>query len=131
MKRFIYLAAALSAMSLALTTGAGASSYPDRPIDASLGAGATRSSDLAPDDRPRHMPSASGGVRIGDIAPDDRVLHRPGSDVTITPVVQRAAVADSFDWVDAGIGAAGMAGLALLGIGAALVLRRRQAPAFS
>jgi hypothetical protein len=126
MKHFMYLAAALAAMTLVLAAGAGASSDRAGPSDV---VATTRGADLAPDDRVRYAPSAT---RSADIAPDDRFIHRPGSDITITPVVQRAGVGDSFDWVDAGIGAAAAFGFGLLLVGAsALVLRRQGATAFS
>jgi hypothetical protein len=129
MKHFMYLAAAVAAMSLVLAAGAGASSDPNRPIDV---VAATRGADLAPDDRVRHVPNATRSVRSADLAPDDRFIHRPGSEVRITPVVRRAGVGDSFDWVDAGIGAAAAFGLGLLLMGAsALVLRRQRPTAFS
>jgi hypothetical protein len=103
MKHFAYIAVAASA--LALSPGAAATSYPDRPV------------------------RTLGVERTADIAPDDRLRHRPIE--TITPVVQSSSVGDGFDWVDAGIGAGGMAGVVLLGAGTALILRRRQQPAFS
>jgi hypothetical protein len=131
MKRLASTAAAFAAMSLAVVANATATSYGDRLLSQQNQSAGSRSADIAPDDRVMHRPAAVSVGPTADIAPDDRVLHRPGSDVTITPVVQRSTAGDTFDWADAGIGAAGMAGLALLGAGAALILRRREQAAFS
>jgi hypothetical protein len=85
---------------------------------------------LSPDDRAVHSPAAISAARSADIAPDDRVLHRPGMDPT--PLAVPAKTGERFDWIDAGIGAGTVLGLALLGMGAFVVVtRRRRGVAYS
>jgi len=88
---------------------------------------------IRPDDRAVHGPGAIAVSSSSDsIRPDDRATHGPGSVTEITPTEVQAPAGSRFDWIDAGIGAVGVIGLGLLGMGAAaLVLRRRRSAAFS
>lgn len=153
MKRFTYMALALA--SVALVGGAVTAQAGLRPDDrANHGAGAvladsttsTRPDDRAwrgvgpapvndasagirPDDRATHGPGAVGAVDV--VRPDDRAWRGVGT----APVIVETAPAsriDGFDWADAGIGAAGALGIALLLMGfSALVLRRQRVTALT
>ena len=129
MKRFTYLLVLAAAFVLA--AGAAAAQ------------GSTR-----PDDRPTHGPGAVGLVEVSTTInhPDGRTVRGPGAfassgadsvlrpddrawrGVDAAPVIVETAPAsriDGFDWADAGIGAAGALGIALLLMGlSAFVLRR-------
>lgn len=84
---------------------------------------------MYPDDRDVHSPAAIQASQSADIAPDDRVAHHP---VTLTaPIAAQASVGDGFDWVDAGIGAASVFGLGLVGAGAFVLVLRRRRTAFA
>ena len=86
-----------------------------------------------PDDRATHGPGALGVTVPADILrPDDRAWRGAGPVPTIVPTVSPSSRVDGFDWTDAGIGAAGALGLALLLAGAsAIVIRRHRVAAFS
>lgn len=153
MKLFTHLALALAAV--ALVGGAVTAQAGTRPDDrANHGAGAvvlaasttsTRPDDRAwrgvglapvsptsvgvrPDDRATHGPGAFGA--FDGMRPDDRAWRGVGT----APVVEAAPASrvDGFDWADAGIGAAGAVGIALLLMGlSALVLRRQRVTALT
>ena len=104
-------------------------------VAASLGfaaGGLAADGSTRPDDRAIHGPGAIAVEAATDLArPDDRATHGPGSvaTITVTPTLVQASAEPSFDWVDAGVGAAAMVGLGLLVAGASIVaLRRRRAP---
>ena len=102
-------------------------------ISVVLVAGATAADrSIRPDDRATHGPGALvSGAATDLVRPDDRATHGPGS-VTETAIVAQATSRGVFDWIDAGVGAAGLAGLGLIGAGAAaLLVRRRRSAAFS
>ena len=148
MKRFTHMVLALAAV--ALVGGAVTAQAGIRPDDrANHGAGAvvlagsstsTRPDDRAwrgvgpapvdvasagvrPDDRATHGPGAVGAVDV--VRPDDRAWRGVGSAPVIVETESPASRIDGFDWADAGIGAAGALGIALLLMGfSALVLRR-------
>ena len=63
-----------------------------------------------------------GATQSAPIAPDDRQLRRPAPEPAVL-VVRR--VEHSFDWTDAGVGAASGLGIALVLAGGMLALRRR------
>ena len=108
-----------------------------------------------PDDRPTHGPGAIGLVEVSTTInhPDGRAVRGPGAfasngadvvrpddrawrGVGPTPVIVEtespASRVDGFDWADAGIGAAGALGIALLLMGfSALVLRRQRVTALT
>lgn len=122
--------------------------FPDDRANHGVGAAQLTQAATRPDDRARHGVGATtavptvvttverpddraasrgpGAFATGDAAtqPDDRAgLRGPGATVA-TPIVTSAD--GGFDWGDAGIGAFGGAGIALLLIGAvALVASRR------
>ena len=50
-------------------------------------------------------------------------------EVTVVKVLDPAPTASGFDWADAGIGAGGLLGLILLGLGATATIAHRKAPA--
>lgn len=149
MKRFTYMALALA--SVALIGGAATAQADIRPDDrANHGTGAivlagsttsTRPDDRAwrgvgpapvsatsagvrPDDRATHGPGAVGAVDA--VRPDDRAWRGVGSaPVIVQTEAPSSPPVDGFDWADAGIGAAGALGIALLLMGfSAFVLRR-------
>ncbi len=159
MKRFMYLVVA--AACLVLAAGAVAAEGSTRPDDrATHGPGAigfdgsnavirpddrawrgvgpvpavvTASGSTRPDDRATHGPGlfAADGSRDA-IRPDDRAWRGVGPVPTIVPTESPSVRVDGFDWADAGIGAAGAFGLALLlAGGAAIVIRRQRVAAFS
>ena len=85
---------------------------------------------IHPDDRARHRREVM--TRITPVVhPDDRARHGRELLPAIDPVTVTASVSNGFDWADAGIGAATVAGLALIGGGAFLVVLRRRGVAFS
>jgi len=60
------------------------------------------------------------------VRPDDRAWRGVGTAPTIVPIVSPSMRVDhGFDWIDAGIGAAGTLGLALLLAGASVIAVRR------
>ena len=155
MKRFINMA--LATASVALVGGAMIAQAGIRPDDrGNHGTGAvalagsttsTRPDDRAwrgvgpapvneasagvrPDDRATHGPGAVGAVDI--VRPDDRAWRGVGSAPVIVETESPASRVDGFDWADAGIGAAGALGIALLLMGSsALVLRRQRVTALT
>jgi hypothetical protein len=158
MKRFTYLV--VLAASFVLAAGAAAAQGSTRPDDRAIhgpgavgrggpaevirpddrawrGMGAApaivtnESRGLHPDDRVTHGPG-SLGVTVDVLRPDDRAWRGAGPVPTIVPTVSPSSRVDGFDWTDAGIGAAGAIGLALLLAGAsAIVIRRQRTTAFS
>ncbi len=135
--RWITALAGLGLISAVLVAGAAAADGTIRPDDRAVhGPGALSSGAstglVRPDDRAIHGPGAISGSSFPSPGrPDDRANHGPGS-VTVTPIVAQATVGNGFDWIDAGIGAASLVGLGLIGAGGAvLVLRRRRTAAFS
>jgi hypothetical protein len=99
-----------------------------------LGWAAGAAAGTYPDDRAAHSPSAISAQRATDLAhPDDRATHGPGSITRIAPIAAQPSAAGSFDWLDAGIGAAAtVVGLGLLAGGASvLVVRHRRSAALS
>ena len=103
-----------------------------------------------PDDRPNHGPGAVGLVEASTtinasrtaravrgpsgafastgadvVRPDDRAWRGVGPAPVIVTTASPASRIDGFDWADAGIGAAGALGIALLLIG---ILGARPAP---
>ena len=65
------------------------------------------------------------------IRPDDRAWRGVGPVPTFEVLESPSTRADGFDWTDAGIGAAAMAGLALLAVGGSALVRRHRVAAFS
>jgi hypothetical protein len=98
-----------------------------------LGWAAGAAAGTYPDDRAVHSPSAISAQAATDLAhPDDRATHGPGSITRIAPITAQPSAAGSFDWLDAGIGAATVVGLGLLAGGASVfVVRHRRSAAFS
>ena len=155
MKRFTYMTLALA--SVALVGGTVTAQAGIRPDDrANHGTGAvvlagwttsTRPDDRAwrgvglapvneasagvrPDDRATHGPGALGAVDV--VRPDDRAWRGVDSAPVIVETESSAGRVDGFDWADAGIGAAGAVGIALLLMGfSALVLRRQRVTALT
>ena len=74
--------------------------------------------------------SATGGPRQDMRSPDARD-HAAGRgtfsapDVTVVKVSEPSPTAGGLDWADAGIGAGGMLGLVLVGVGGAVLVTRR------
>ena len=149
MKRFTQMVLALA--SVALVGGAVTAQAGLRPDDrANHGAGvvvladsttSTRPDDRAwrgvgpapgneasagvrPDDRATHGPGAFGAVDV--VRPDDRAWRGIGPVPVIVETESATSRIDGFDWADAGIGAAGAIGIALLLIGLSALLLRRQ-----
>jgi len=100
----------------------------DSPDDRALPRGTTwnQVQQISPDDRavPRgttfSQPTAAGNDVVG---PDDRAFARSNPSVARPTLVR---VADgSFDWADAGVGAASGFGIALVLLGAGLAFTRR------
>jgi hypothetical protein len=85
----------------------------------------------------------NGGAAVDRVTPDARDAGRPAPAIDrvspdardngrretapVVPSVPAVAASDRFDWLDAGIGAAGLAVLLLLG-GTAAVVRTRRGP---
>lgn len=72
-------------------------------------------------------------LALGAIVPATATAKPVGPDpsgasfaIPQTPVVRIATPASGFDWGDAGIGAAGGLGLAMLGLGGGLVISQRR-----
>lgn len=84
---------------------------------------------MRPDDQAMHGMGAIA-LKTTVVRPDDRATRGPGSLPSATFVEPPAAGA--FDWADAGVGAAAVVGLGLIGFGAfVIVARNRRGPAFS
>ena len=80
-----------------------------------------------PDNRADHSPAAIEAGQAQNIAPDDFVRRgRPSPRPAIVPVAATSSAESRFDWVDAGIGAAAVLGLSLVGAGAMLVTRTQR-----
>jgi hypothetical protein len=149
MKRFTQMVLALA--SVALVSGAVTAQAGLRPDDrANHGTGAvvfagtntsTRPDDRAwrgvgpapvneaslgirPDDRATHGPGAVAALDV--VRPDDRAWRGIGPAPVIVETESPASRIDGFDWADAGIGAAGALGIALLMMGLSALLLRRQ-----
>jgi hypothetical protein len=73
---------------------------------------------------PSDRPWLGGVTESTPVAPDDRALRRP--DPPQPTLVVRSGVS-SFDWADAGIGAASGFGIALALLGGTLMVQRRTA----
>jgi hypothetical protein len=133
MKRLTSLVMVAASLVLAASTAtaAGATRPDDR---ANHGAGAVvvvTSEVLRPDDRATHGPGAIGASDTDAVRPDDRAWRGAGPAPAMVPADSSTGV-DGFDWVDAGIGAAGALGLGLLLVGGtAFVLRQRKVTAYS
>lgn len=150
MKRFTYLVALVA---LVLAAGAATAQGSTRPDDRAIhgpgavgldgstevvrpddrawrGTGAapailtSEARNFRPDDRATHGPGALGGSEI--VRPDDRAWRGTGPAPIIVPVVSPSPRVDGFDWTDAGIGAVGALGFALLLAGASAIVARRQ-----
>lgn len=94
----------------------------------------SESGSLRPDDRATHGPGALDVAGSADIVrPDDRAWRGVGPAPTIVPIASPSVRFDGgFDWIDAGIGAAGALGLALLLAGASVIaVRRNRVAAYS
>jgi hypothetical protein len=133
MNRFLTLAVLLS---LVLAGSAVAADGVTRPDDRAIhGVGAFDSAEVKrPDDRAgRHGPVVVTATSSRDVVrPDDRAWRGVGPVPTIEVIESPAVSDDSFDWGDAGIGAAAAVGLGIFLAGAsALMLRRRRVAAFS
>jgi hypothetical protein len=63
-------------------------------------------------------------------SPDTRDAARPGSvnspDVRVVKVTEPSPASRGIDWGDAGIGAGGVLGLTMLGVGGALIIAQRR-----
>ena len=138
MKRFMYLV--VLAASFVLAAGAAAAQGSTRPDDRAIhGPGAVgldgSTEVVRPDDRAWRGVGAAPAIltsEAGSSRPDDRAWRGTGPVPTIVPVVSPSSRIDGFDWTDAGIGAVGALGLALLLAGAsAIVIRRHRVAAFS
>jgi hypothetical protein len=119
---------AKAALALAITAVAAPAAYADGP-SANL---------VTPDARDAGRP-----VTIDRVTPDARDAARPAVIDRVSPdardngrrepapvVISQpaAAAADGFDWLDAGIGAGGLALLLVVGTGAATTFRTHRAP---
>jgi hypothetical protein len=136
MTRFLY-SLALAACAI-LVVGNAAAAGATRPDDrATHGPGAIGIAETTaparPDDRANHGPGALVGGSAGELVrPDDRAWRGAGPAPTAEVVQSPSLRVDGFDWVDAGIGAAGALGLVLLlAGGTTIVLRRQGVAAFS
>lgn len=136
MKRFTNLLVALATFALAASVASAAAGVlPDDRATRGPGAFAVEVTSVPtrPNDRASHGPGAFASGTAGDvIRPDDRSWRGPGP----VPVVEVSSGpqlrADGFDWADAGIGAAGALGIALLLAGlSALVVRRERVTALT
>jgi hypothetical protein len=119
----------------------GASSASARPIDSPMhdaiaaGHGATSQytpTDVrTPDSMPARKPSTTKPVvdmrtpDARDYGQDRGTFNAP--EVTVVKVAGPAPTGNGFDWRDAGIGAGGLLGLILLGLGGAAAVARRKA----
>ena len=79
-----------------------------------------------PDNRADHSPAAIEAGQAQNIAPDDFVHRGRPSPPAIVPAAATSSAESRFDWVDAGIGAAAVLGLSLVGAGAMLVTRTQR-----
>jgi hypothetical protein len=136
MTRFLY-SLALAACAI-LVVGNASAAGATRPDDrATHGPGAIgiveTTAPTRPDDRANHGPGAFvGGTADELVRPDDRAWRGAGPAPTVEVVQSPSLRVDGFDWVDAGIGAAGALGLVLLlAGGTTIVLRLQRAAAFS
>jgi hypothetical protein len=125
MKARQFISTAVALLALAAPAAALAGSSPD---DRALPRGTTwnQPQQISPDDRavPRgttfSMPAAT---KTAIVSPDDRAFARSNPSVARPTLI--LATGGSFDWTDAGLGAASGFGLALVLLGAALLYIRR------
>jgi hypothetical protein len=124
MKRLAYIT--VLAVALALAAGTHTAVGSTRPDDRAVhGQGAIvleqRNDVVRPDDRAMH---GQGAVEFEQVT-------RAGQVPTIAPGGSAGGRSDEFDWLDAGIGAAGALGLGLIVAGSVAVRRRTHAPAYT
>jgi hypothetical protein len=96
------------------------------PDDRALPRGTTWNQQLSPDDRAVSRGttfSQPTAVKTIAVSPDDRAFARNNPSVARPTLI--LAAGGGFDWTDAGIGAASGFGIALVLVGAGLVLTRR------
>lgn len=136
MKRFTL--AVLAGAILVLVTGAVVAQAATRPDDRPThGPGAVSLVEDSttinhPDGRAVRGPGAFASNGADVVRPDDRAWRGVGPAPVIVETESPASRIDSFDWADAGIGAAGALGIALLLMGlSALVLRRQRVTALT
>lgn len=124
------LAAALVTVAVA---AAPASAKPIDPIGTGGPATTSPSDDLrAPDNREAVVTTQSpvpGDLRTPDAV--DAGLGRGTADVTVVEVPQRSVTSSGIEWEDAGLGAAIVLGLGLLGLGGFAVAHRRHGSAIA
>jgi hypothetical protein len=82
-----------------------------------------------PDDRANHGVGALTTSLTRPVRPDDRAWRGIGPEPTVVPIDSPTVTVDRFDWLDAGVGAAGALGLALLLAGASVFAVRRHTAA--
>jgi hypothetical protein len=118
----------------------GASTAGARPIDGpmhdAIGAGQGATTQYTPSDV-RSPDAVSAGQKptgpVVDMRTPDAKDHGEGRgtfsapDVTVVKVVDPAPTSTGFDWGDAGIGAGGLLGLILLGLGGTAAVAHRKA----
>jgi hypothetical protein len=112
------------ALGMAGTASASGTAPDDRALSRATSPGLNRS--IGPDDRAVSRATSPGLNR--SIGPDDRAVSRATSlDPNWTPQPTLVRVSTrSFHWTDAGIGASGAFGIALVLVGGGLLIQRRR-----
>lgn len=124
MKRILQTTTLVLAAAALLAPGALADRPDDRAGRLGVGGATSMSGSIRPDDRADARGPGGLAVVQSGIRPDDRAAVRgPGAIPTVFATAGPSA--DGFDWADAGIGAVGALGLALLLFGALQVASRR------